>query len=279
VLWLDPAFASRDDGPVAALATELGVSPDADAVLGALQREPTAVLIDDLHCWLAPGPRGFEQLEALLRVIDRAASARWLVAVDDAAFTLLDEAVPLGHRFRRILATEPLDWRGLQAIFDVREQLGGFDTTYRPRTLLARAADRVRPGHERENYFRALASASAGDPGTALAIHLDAVQVDDGGALRVGTPERPSLPFVGQLGEDGLALLAGLLRYGPMGPAQLGTLLGASEDELVARIGFLEHAGLVASARGGREVRVAPRVVPALRRELVELAVLPGSAP
>lgn len=277
VLWLDPAFAERSDGPLRALATELSVTPDLETIAEALKHEPTAVLIDDLHGWIEPSPRGLGDLEALLDAMDLSTpSTRWLVSMEAEAFGLLDDVLGLGRRFRRVLNLGPLDWSELANIFDQREQLGGFDTDFRARGLAGRISDLVRPGRPKETYFRALSRASLGNPATASAIHLHAIQ-PDGDTLRAGSPVAPHLPFLDQVGDECLAILAALARFGALDPTALSGLSGLSEAEAASRLGYLLHAGLVEErSRGIRRVALVPALVPAIRRELGDMGILGG---
>lgn len=277
VLWLDPAFSSRSDGPVRALATVLGCGPDEAAVIDALARESTVVLVDDLECWLEPSVRGVGELELLLQIIDRSMPrTRWLVSMDGCAFALMDELVPLRRVFRRVVRLEPLDWQALLAIFEQRAVLGGVDIDYRPRGLGARAASMVRPGRDRELYFRTLARASGGNPGTAALLHLQALEAE-GESLRAGTPSSPELPVVAQLGDDVLAVLAAIARFGPMNASDLSALVARTEATVESRLGFLVHAGLLQPRDGASHgYALSARLVPSIRRELVDMGLLPG---
>jgi Kef-type K+ transport system membrane component KefB len=277
VLWLDPALAVRGEGPLGALASELGTLPEPAAVVDALLREPAVVLIDDLQCWLEPSAAGLGRLQAWARVLDRTVpQTRWLVSVETAAFELFDEAMGLRRVFRRVLPLPPMDWRELRDLFRLREQLGGFDTDYRSRGLQGRLMDLVRPGPEQDTYFRLLARISGGNPGVAQSVHLQSVEVE-GEGLRAGSPALSALPFLAQLGEDMLALLAALVRFGPMEPRWLAELLAQAEDDVERNVGALLHAGLLEERRVGvRRVGLPLRLGAALRRELAELGVLSG---
>lgn len=278
VLWLDATFANRAEGPVAALAAELGTAPSPDAVVDALLRSPAVVLLDDLECWLQPGPQGVAALEALLRVVDASVpGVRWVVSVDEGAFTLLEELLPLRQAFRRVVQLGPVSWQELQETVDQRERLGGFDTQFVPRGVRGGLQRLLRRGREKELYYRSLARMSEGNLGTAFAVHLQGLHALDEARLRADTPARPALPFLPWMSEELLALLGRLASFGPMEPPELEVALALDTPAIASRLHFLLHAGLVVQDQAGtRRISVNPRLAPALLRELRELRILPG---
>jgi hypothetical protein len=278
VLWLDPSFGNRAEGPVAALAAELGTAPSPEAVVEALGRSPAVVLLDDLECWLEPGPRGVAALEQLLHVVDASVPAvRWVVSIEAAAFTLLEELLPLRQAFRRVISLAPVGWRELMATIDQRERLGGFDTYYVARGLRGAVQRVLRRGREKEVYYRGLARVADGNLGAAFTVHLQGLVALDEARLQAGTPVRPTLPFLPSLPEDLLALLGRLATFGPMDPQELQAALALDTPAIAARLHFLLHAGLVVQDQAGtRRVSLSPRLAPALMSELHELRILPG---
>ncbi len=275
LIWLDPTFSLRATGLATALATELGTPSGKLALLHALQEQPTVVVIDDLHRWVAPSVRGMQALEHWLDLMQSSVPhTRWLVSMEQGAFAVLDEAVGLRRRFRRVLQLRPLDWTELASLFARREQLGGFDTDHRTAGLVGRVVDAVWPERHREVYHRALAHASAGRPGLALALHMRSVRAEEGVGMRAGWPSPPSLPFLPHLGEDNIAVLAALARWGPMGPETLQQLIGTVDGRVPYDLDFLLHTGLVEMRQVGlTRIHLNPRLASAIAAELGRLSI------
>ncbi len=281
VISLDSAFSSRSDGPVGALATELGSPSEPDLVREALQTRPTVVLLDAAERWLEPGDLGVAALTALLDLVAATTpQTRWLVTMGEPAFSVYDEALGLRHRLSRVMRLAPLDGAAIQELVERRARQGGFDQHFNTDSWRDRLRERVRPGRTREDYFAALSRAARGNPGDALRIHLSAARSHGPDALRLGQPVLPALPVVTQLSTEALAILVTLMRFGPLDCARLARALGLHENLVASHLAFLLHAGMTRPhGQVGGAVEVGPSVVASLRRELEDMGLLTWSTP
>ena len=277
VVWLDQVFASRPDGLLGALAAELGTAATVSMLQAALVERPTVVLIDALETWVEPDARGVDHLEGLLELIaSTGESVRWLLAMNDVAFSFYDETLDLRHRLPRVEALAPLGWEDVRALVERRGQRAGFGVRLAQRGLLGRLG----LGDARRNYYKALARAARGMPAAALLLHLEAIQGDGDDHVLAGVPAVPGLPFVPTLPTPAVALLGALFRHGPLDAPRLAHLVNEREDHIHGYIRLLRQVGLV-SPRGpaGQAFGLVARFVPALRRELEEMGLLLRGAP
>ncbi len=277
-LRLDELLSTRRDTLRQVLATELGVAPSTAALAEALRQKPQILLLDDLERWITPDDRGLRALEALLELIgESSATSRWLVTMDEAARVLYDELLPLSQAFGRVLRLEPLSWRELLAVLQQRERLGGFTTEYRRRGWQRLHSLTLSRRAEGESYFRQLRQAAEGNLREAFVLHLRCLRSHDESQLEAGTPTRPQIPFLGQISDLGLAVLATLARYGPMQEPGLAALVGVPPRQLRTTTRFLTQAGLLEDdpSRGSQQLRVVPELHGTVLRELAHLQVWP----
>lgn len=253
----------RGVGLVAALAAELGCRPRMLHLVATLRQTRTLVLIDDLDHWVTPDASGFRDLERFLNLVVRTRhDAFWLATIGTEALALLEEAVAVRQAFGNVIALDPLRLEELMQAVEGRHLLSGCSVTY-PRSLLSRVLGQAQRTSDRVLFFRSLLSASEGNIARALSLWVRSATVREDGCVSVTTPRGLSvgLPFFGQMHVRDVAILAQLLRFGPMTIGQIGSSLGVARDEAERHVGFLRMAGLVEPVDGQNEELRIPRML------------------
>ena len=274
VLQLDPLLHAREEGIVAALASELGCATERRELVEALCATPTVVVIDDLEHYLVPGAGGVAELSRFLELmVETARQIRWIATTETSAFHALNELVPLEVSFGRRIDLSPLPWTVLREVVEGRQRLAAARVAY-VRDLRNRLVPWRRAGGE--TYFRALARASGGNLRAALYAHLRSLRLADVEALVAAVPERVTLPLTRQLPADALAILSVLTRYGALPVRQIRRALLAEEAPVARAVLQLEVAGLLEPVAGPTpQYRIAQNLETALSEELALQRIMP----
>jgi hypothetical protein len=271
MMWIPEARV----GFVAALASELHCVATLDAVLRRLLDRPRVIVIDDLERRLPVGGRAIDQLELLTQLIAQTSvTCFWIVAVSQELQQLLAQHWPLRVGFAEVVELDALDPEVLAAVILARHRISHLELSF-PLSPLRRLIARLR-GHEsvgqQRRYFATLARKAGANLRAALAEWCRASEVVDQTLLLKPILGGRSLPFVRQLPSTALALLATVLRLGPLDRASLSFVLGRDAPELERWIHFLLISELLVPHEGER-LGCRSHVRDVLAPELADLAV------
>jgi Kef-type K+ transport system membrane component KefB len=276
---IEEAFHLRSEGLLGALVAELGCARGTEALAEALRDGIRAVLIDDLEHFVTPSQEGLADLEGFLRaVVDSSSATQWVITTSREALDTFDVVdVPMREVFTRQVELEPIGWREVAAAVEARHRLAGVKVRYTMRGDLSGRLRGLWRQSVQERYFRALTRVSEGNLRTALLTHLWSVRAEpQGDGLRTERPQRPTLAFLGQLESAPLALLASLVRFGPMYESELAAILRTSPVAVRSHLLLLERALLVertGETQGGL-VAIPPHIENALVAGLTNLQLL-----
>lgn len=272
VTWLDDERA----GFLESLGSELHCAAEFSALLRRLLDRPRVVVIDDLERHLPPDHRTIAELELLAQLIAQSsASCFWIVTVSRELQLLLARSWPLRVAFAEVIELGELDGEAIGQMILARHRISHLELAFPVSPLrhaLARLLKREARGQQGD-YFVSLARLSRGNLRAALTQWCRSASIV-GETLVLDRRIRTSnLPFVRQLPAPALAILATIMRFGPVGPAVLARALQRDEAELERWTHFLLTAGLlVGDAHGYLSCPAAIRDV--LARDLADLAIL-----
>lgn len=272
VTWLDDERGEF----LGSLANELHCPAELGAVLRRLLDRPRVIVIDDLERRLPLGHRAIAELERLAQLIAQSsASCFWVVTASRELQLLLARSWPLRVGFAEIIELGELDAETLGQVILARHRISHLELAF-PSSALRRAAARVLDrdvGGQQGDFFIALARTARGNLRAALIEWCRRASIT-GETLVLDRGVRPrSLPFIRQLPATALAILATIVRFGPVEPAALAHELQLDEAQLERWTHFLLTAGLLVSDAHGCLCCPAP-IRDILARELAELAVL-----
>jgi hypothetical protein len=272
VTWLD----DERGGFIGPLASELHCPAEFGAVLRRLLDRPRVIVIDDLERRLPLGHRAIAELEQLAQLIAQSsASCFWVATASRELQLLLARTWSLRVGFAEIIELGELDAETLGQVILARHRISHLELAFplSPlRSAVARVLKRDVRGQQGD-FFLALARTARGNLraaltewGRAASIHGETLALDR--RIRART-----LPFARQLPATALAMLATIVRFGPLEPAALARELLRDEVELERWLHFLLTAGLLVS--DAHECLCCPAPIrDVLARELGELAVL-----
>ena len=269
VIRPEPLQWRRDLGLLAALGVSLGVRPSVGSVARALSATKTTILVDDLEQWISPDLSGIAELERVLDLVVRTSDhAFWVVTIESSAFALFQELVPLAHAFGLFVRLEPLTTSELRAAVEERHRISGRTLRYAAAPLSA-IRNRFPGLTDQDVSWRVLAGLSDGNLSRALSLWIQSVTLDADEGIEIAVQRllRAALPFVGWLHPRDQAVLAQLMRFGPLRQSRLAQLLGFGRSDVVRRLAFLRAAGLV---EGGRVERDPARIPIQLRPTILQ---------
>ncbi len=274
---LDPRFANREEGVVAAMAAELECEPTSDAVQIALRGDNTVVVMDGLQRWFEPTPRGVEQLLEMRKLlVGSPPSVLWVVVSGEGAFAQLDQLADLSPIFSDRIQLNPFDGSEVREMIEVRDRLSGVSLTHAEGRWKLRWPPYQRQARLATAYFDDLAGASSGNPRRVLHMHLLHLRFKGNDAI-AGEPFTQGIPFLGQLPELALVALTELVRLGTMSPVALAQDLGIDDVDVAAQVELLRFAGLV--ERGSSDlIRIPVHLRGPLTMELRTMERLGGGS-
>jgi hypothetical protein len=272
VTWLDDERA----GFLASLASELHCTAEFTTVLRRLLDRPRVVVIDDLERRLPLGHRAIAELEQLARLIAQSsASCFWVVTASRELQLLLARSWPLRVGFAEVIELGEIDGEALGQMILARHRISHLELAFPVSVLrgaLARLLKRDVRGQQGD-YFIALARLARGNFRAALTQWCQSATIVGETLLLDRRVRLSTLPFIRQLPTTALAMLATIVRFGPLEPAALTRELLRESAELERWTHFLVTAGLlVIDARGCLSCPAPIRDV--LVRELGDLSVL-----
>ncbi len=272
VTWLDDERA----GFLGPLASELHCAAELGAVLRRLLDRPRVIVIDDLERKLPLGHRAIVELERLSQLIAQSsASCFWIVTASRELQLLLARSWPLRVGFAELIELGEIDGEALGQTILARHRISHLELAFPVsplRAALARVLKRDVRGQQGD-YFVALARLSRGNLRAALNQWCRAASISGETLLLDRRSRLATLPFVRQLPPTALAMLATIVRFGPLEPAALARELLRDAAELERWTHFLLTAGLLVSDERGC-LSCPPLLRDVLVRELGELAVL-----
>lgn len=271
MMWIPDARV----GFVAALAGELHCMATHDAVMRRLLDRPRVIVIDDLERRLPVGGDAIDQLELLTQLIAQtSATCFWIVAASQELQQLLARQWPLRVGFAEIVELGALDPEVLASVILARHRISHLELSFplSPlRRVLAQLRGREGVGQQRR-YFATLARKAGGNLRAALAEWCRAATVADQTLVLKQIAGGRTLPFVRQLPSTALALLATVLRFGPLDRASLSFALRREPPELERWIHFLLISELLVVDERDR-LRCPGHVRDVLAPELSDLSV------
>jgi hypothetical protein len=246
VLRFDGAMLERGDDLILALAEDLGCATDAAIVKERLKEERPIIILDDLERVFSPTQAGISQLLSWFNfIISTAGNAKWVVTVNNEMLPVFIEmGLPVEKAFGRIVTLLPLDWRKLREVITARQRLTGIPVRMGRQLGVLDFLFNRRQGSRESQYYRSLENASGGNLRAALLTHLHSLK-RDGAGITAKQPRRFSLPFLPWIPTEAVALLAQLIRLGPMSEKTIRESFALSPAELEGLILFLRQAGLV----------------------------------
>jgi Kef-type K+ transport system membrane component KefB len=263
-------------GFIAALAGELHCPAELDEILRRLLDRPRVIVIDDLERRLPVGGQAIDELELLTQLIARTSSSCfWLVAVSRELQLLLARSWPLRVGFSDIVELGELDADELSAVILARHRISHLELSFPlspARRLLAKLFGREVSGQQ-GRFFTGLARTAGGNLRAALSEWCRTGVVDGETLVLERGVRARNMPFVRQLPNTALALLATILRFGPAARTSLATELLREGPELERWVHFLISAELLVVDELGR-LQCPAHVRDVLAPELAELAVL-----
>jgi DNA-binding transcriptional ArsR family regulator len=242
--------ARRQEGLIHALAYELRCAANTDAVLVALRRERTAVLVDDLEHWIPANGSGLDSLRALLALMQATRNqVFWIVSSATPFVELVQQAAALEEGFGFVVRLSPLSVSELRQAIELRHSLSGL-TLVIPH-VLGTLPSRLLRSSDADLLFRVLHSMSGGNPSGAFSLWLNSVRVQ-GTQARVLLDRllAQQLQFSDMLDVMMTAALIQLHRFGPATDVELAGALGVSPDRLRPHLLALRNAGLLAQGVG-----------------------------
>ncbi|KIG13829.1 diguanylate cyclase/phosphodiesterase [Enhygromyxa salina] len=238
VMWIPETRA----GFVAAIAGELHCVATLDAVMRRLLDRPRVIVIDDLEQRLPVGGRAVDELELLTQLIAQTSeSCFWIVAASQELQQLLARQWPLRVGFAEIVELGALDPEVLASVILARHRISHLELSFplSPiRRVVAQLRGREGVGQQRR-YFAALARKAGANLRAALAEWCRAADITDQTLVLQAIAGGRQLPFVRQLPSTALALLATVLRFGPLDRPSLAFVLRRDGVELERWIHFL----------------------------------------
>ena len=272
VTWLD----DERGGFIEPLASELHCAAEPAAVLRRLLDRPRVIVIDDLERRLPLGHRAISELERLAQLIAQSsASCFWIVTASRELQLLLARGWPLRVGFAEVIELGEVDGEALGQMILARHRISHLELAFPVSPLrgaLARLLKRDARGQQGD-YFLALARLARGNLRAALTQWCRAANIAGETLVLDRRARLTTLPFVRQLPSTALAMLATIVRFGPLEPAELAHQLLREDAELERWTHFLLTAGLLTLDSRGYLFCPAP-IRDVLVRELGELAVL-----
>lgn len=228
------------------LALSLGCSPRDEALMRQLQLQRPVVLLDNLDVWLGRSVRRVEELERLMVFISKTQSVVfWVAAIENTTLALCEELVGMAEAFTRIVECRALTVAEMKELLEARRVRAGMEVQYE-RTWMGRVLGRLGIGSDRELFLRHLVQVSQGNPARAIANCVRVGRLAGANVLLSTERLRDAAPRVGQvLSTAQLAVLALLVRAGPLDENQMRRALGMSHQHLQRHLSFLLGAGLL----------------------------------
>ncbi len=261
----------------AAMAFELGCRPRDRDIIAHLRDSRTTVLLDDLEHWMTPDVEGLRQFEHVLDLMVRTRHhAFWVATVSSLALRLLEEMAPIRPVFGHVVDLEALDVYALAQAVEARHALSGLRIHY-PTHAFSRALNRFGATSDRMMFFRTLRRVSGGNLSRAMASWVRCVAVEQEGGVRPRLHRVMSLGFgsLGKLGPHETAILAQVLRFGPLQPVELARHLQIAQPEVDRYLAFLEAAGLLYQGAGAHgELGIPPVISVPLQQALAAAGVV-----
>lgn len=258
-----PLSGWRDTGVLAALALELGCRPQRSAVVNALRKVRTAVLLDDLERWVTPDVDGLRTLTSVLDLVTQTReSVFWLVAAGTPALRTLETVLPLRQAFGHVVELPPLTPAELMEAIEARHALSNRELRF-PQTLTGRVFGRIEHVSHRTVFSRLLAATSHGNLTHALTLWKRAVHIDPEGVVHPSLQRTLSvgLPSLSWLHPVEIAMLVHTLRFRSATPKDLAAAVGQPLHGVQRHLGFLRTAGLLAPTDARQEEVEVPRAL------------------
>lgn len=238
-------FSSRQEGLLAALATELGSAPTVEGLLTALHQEPTAVFVSGLEHWFEPTLEGVERFKVFQDLLVRTnTSTFWTVSIQANALEIFERLFEVRAAFSHHIDLEPLSWQEARQVIEARHQLTDLEWDFKHEVGWRERLTFWQDDDDRAFYFKQLNESSSGNVRALIYHHLRTVQWS-GAVIQTAISEHPEIPFLRQLPEEALVMLTQLLRLGAMERRDLREMMKLDSADVNLYLGHLALAGLV----------------------------------
>ncbi len=241
--------------------------------------KPAIFVVDGFHWLFTLEPGGFQPLRRFVDlVVETRRQVGWLVSCDAASWHYLDRVLPVDAAFPERLEFEAFDREGLRRALLARHAMSGYFLRFdRPEDTLQWwmreifATRRQEHALYEEAFFDAIFQASGGHLPDALRLWMAGIRGvhEQEDMVVLGPPPENRLGALRQLDDDTLLALRQAVRQGHLGEEDFAHQFRLAPDEARARLGQLDHWGLIVPARPGYyEIRA--ELDGAIHRVLVE---------
>lgn len=216
-----------------------------------LELERSALFVDDLEAWVSAALDRQRELLAILQLIaETRAQVFWVVTIDRAMLQVFSELANVREVFTNVVELPPLTLPEVERLVGLRLERSRLPVTIQP-TRLGRLLHRLRLSRLEDGVYRSLRAVSGGNPGRIVAACRNSFAVHDGRVVLRADAIGPGASLAFPWTAVQLALLATLLRYGPLPRHRLARELAVPEQELERSVAFLAASGLLSEVEHG----------------------------
>jgi len=214
---------------------------------------------------------GYEALRVLLgQIVLTSRQLLWIVAVNQAAFRLLNAALDLETYFSHRINAAAVEQRDLQEAILIRHNLTGLRLHFLPpQDAQATGGLRRRLGLQlspEQIFFQALYRESEGLFRSAFELWLKHIERSHDGVLYVRPLETPDYDsLLSDLTLEELLTLQALFQHGSLTPDEHGLVFGSERMGSLDRLEILEDRELIEPDPGRSGFRVRPEAARAVR--------------
>lgn len=258
----------RREGPLRALANELGCLARKQEILHAIAQSRPVILIDDLEHWLPLERDNLNVCEDFIDIIIRSSvSAFWIASACDYSLKRWSSLLSVETIFTARATLPSMKVDDIRELIEIRARVSGLTFVYQEREF-GRILDRLLRRDTEESFFASLAWASQGCPRYALSLWLQCLQMSpQANTVLVNKARLPGRYFryIQYLPHTAIMILSLLQMHGPMTEMEITKALGVRRTELRAHLHFLRFAAHIEFLENDSQHF---SVVPCIRRTL-----------
>lgn len=271
IIRLDHRYSDKREGLLQALAAELGCSPQPQAISLKLKAHRHVIMVDGLEHWLLPSPNSLDTLKRWFELMSTSPETFWIVSLNTPAHRIIDAVYPLDRLFTHHVKLQSASWSLVKELILSRQRFSGMDFEPPSINLSTRMRQVFGRINAEEAYFRELSRTSGQDLRMAIYGHLRAAYSKDEDTIGGRSPHEQSVPYLNQLTEEELTLLAMLLTYGQTHQDDIIKAMVIPEQQGILITERLRFIGLVQEGIEPGVILIPPHLRGAICRELVSL--------